>query len=260
MTKKEMELRDGNLFYEVHGTGEAILLLHGFCGSSAYWDDVVPTLAKSHQVFVLDLPGHGASDASFGNYEMEYMADLLRDFLDAVHIDKVTMIGHSLGGYITLAFAEKYEDRLNGFSLVHSTSLADSEEGKEGREAAIAKIESEGLPAFIEGLIPKLFAPNAETDSLQEKAKAIGYKTSKEGAVGFLRAMKNRKDRTTTLEDSSVKALLVAGEKDGVIPPEKTFLVNRERLSLALIKDAGHMSMMEQPSQLIEKLESFLEE
>lgn len=256
----QIELSNLTLAYQDSGEGDAIVLLHGFCGSHAYFDKIIPTLSENNRVIVPDLPGHGDSTFPKGNYEMEYMADTLKELLDGLNLDKVTLFGHSLGGYITLAFAEKYEERLHGYSLIHSTALPDSEEAKEGRDAAIEKVELEGVPALIEGLVPKLFAPeNMETHSKDvEKAKNIGYETTTEGAIGMLKAMKNRPDRNHVLKNSKLPALLIAGEKDQVIPPGKTFSVHKDSISQALIKGAGHMSMMEKPEILISEIQDFL--
>jgi len=260
MNHRQMKLSNLNLAYHDHGEGDAIVLLHGFCGSHEYWDQVLPVLSKNHRVIVPDLPGHGDSSYPTGNYEIEYMADTVNELLDGLELDKVTLFGHSLGGYITLAFAEKYEERLHGFSLIHSTAHPDTDEAKEGRSKSITTLQSDGLSNFIDGLIPKLFAPeNLETHKKEiDKAKEIGYKTSEEGIIGMLRAMKNRPDRNHVLMNSKLRSLLVAGEKDQVIPPEKTFSVLRENISHSLINDAGHMSMMENPDALIEEIQRFL--
>ena len=256
----QIELSNLKLAYQDSGEGEAIVLLHGFCGSHAYFDKIIPTLSEKNRVIVPDLPGHGDSTFPKGNYEMEYMADTLKELLDSLNLDKVTLFGHSLGGYITLAFAEKYEERLHGYSLIHSTALPDSEDAKEGRIAAIEKVESKGVSTLIDGLIPKLFAlENLESHKADvEKAKNIGYETTNEGAIGMLKAMKNRPDRNHVLKNSNLPALLIAGEKDQVIPPEKTFSVHKDTISQALIKGVGHMSMMEKPDALISEIQHFL--
>lgn len=260
MGHNQMKLSNLDLAYRDHGEGDAVVLLHGFCGSHEYWDQVLPVLSENNRVIVPDLPGHGDSSYPKGNYELEYMADTVKELLDGLELDKVTLFGHSLGGYITLAFAEKYEERLHGFSLIHSTAHPDTEEAKEGRNQSIEKLQSDGLSNFIDGLIPKLFAPeNLETHKKEiEKAKEIGYETSQEGAIGMLRAMKNRPDRNHVLINSKLRSLLIAGERDQVIPPEKTFSVRKDNISHTLVNGAGHMSMMEKPDVLIAEIQHFL--
>ena len=260
MGQHQIELSNLTLAYQDYGDGDAIVLLHGFCGSHEYWDEVIPALSETNRVIVPDLPGHGNSTYPKGNYEIEYMADTVKELMDGLSIEKVTLFGHSLGGYITLAFAEKYEERLAGFSLIHSTAHPDSEEAKEGRDLSIEKVESEGISPFIDSLIPKLFAPeNLKTHAKEvEKAKKIGYQTSQEGAIGMLKAMKNRPDRNHVIKNSRLRSLLIAGDKDQVIPPEKTFSVRKDTVSQALIKGAGHMSMMEKPNVLLSEIQHFL--
>src|SRR3954452_17443524 len=128
MDTKRVKLSNATIAYVDKGEGDAIVLLHGFCGSSMYWDTVIPALSENYRVIAPDLPGHGESSSTLENYSIADIADIIKGLLDQLNIEKVTMFGHSLGGYITLAFAEKFSDQLNGFSLVHSTALPDSEE------------------------------------------------------------------------------------------------------------------------------------
>lgn len=151
----EKVLCDGyTLCYAEQGQGEPIVLLHGYCGSSEYWDKVVPLLSDKYRVIVPDLRGHGHSDAPLGAYSIEQMADDVMKLLDELKIDKVTLFGHSLGGYITLSFTQRYASRLNGFGLIHSTGFPDSDEAKEKRLNAISTIQSEGITTFIDGMVP----------------------------------------------------------------------------------------------------------
>jgi len=147
MSYREVKLSDFNLVYQDRGEGDAIVLLHDFCGGDDYWDKVIPVLSEGNRVIIPYLTEPGASTYSKGNYEMESMADKLNELLDYLELDKVTLFGHSVGGYITLTFADKYEDRLRGFSLIHSTNQIEPES---------FKVDEVASP---ESLIPKLFAP-----------------------------------------------------------------------------------------------------
>src|SRR5690554_1641282 len=97
-----IQLRDIEMAYEDYGTGEVVILLHGFCGSSAYWKNVIPVLSQGFRVIVPDLRGHGRSSVPEDTYTMDQMADDVKHLLDALHLPKVMLIGHSLGGYVTL--------------------------------------------------------------------------------------------------------------------------------------------------------------
>lgn len=254
-----IQVNQADVAYREEGNGEPILLIHGFCGSSDYWDNIFEELAQTNRVIALDLPGHGSSAVQENIKEIEQYATFIKDFMDAIKVDQVTMFGHSLGGYITLAFAEKYNERLKGFSLIHSTGFPDSEEAKEGRDASAHKIDSEGMKAFINGLVPKLFSPSHLDSHLKEitEVKKIGYSTSPVGAKNALIAMKNRIDRREVLENTTLPVLLIAGEKDQLIPSEKVFTANGKYIKQVLLNDVGHMSMYEAPTDLIRAIMEF---
>ncbi|MFE4707492.1 alpha/beta fold hydrolase [Peribacillus simplex] len=251
-------MTDGKLSYIDTGKGnETLLFIHGFCGSHEYWSDIIAELKDEYRIIAVDLRGHGASEEIGGSFSIEDMAADIASFLEELEIGQVYMFGHSLGGYITLAFAERFPGKLSGFSLVHSTAFPDDETGKEGRLKAVEKIESEGIPAFIDGLIPKLFA-NSDDPNI-DHIKEIGYKTSEIGAIGSLHAMRNRIDRNHVLKDTKLPVLLVAGEQDKVIPVDKTFSVKGSHIKEVILKGSGHMGMLEAPSRLIEEIIRFVE-
>ncbi|MDX8359691.1 alpha/beta hydrolase [Cytobacillus sp. IB215316] len=260
MLKKRFISENLTLSYEDVGQGEAIVLLHGFCGSHAYWERIMPELAKQYRVIAPDLRGHGGSTYQTDEYAIEDMAEDIKLLLEALNINKVSMFGHSLGGYITLAFVEHYSSMLNSFSLIHSTAFADSDEAIAGREANIKKVEKDGVDPLINGLVPKLFSENNVMKMKEEVAyiKEIGYKTSKEGTIGALNAMKNRPNRNEILEHTSLPVLLVAGEQDRIISTANVFSTSKDNVTQSLIKNVGHMSMFEDSEQLLSDIKSFL--
>lgn len=258
MEIKKASVAETEIAYLDEGKGETIVLLHGFCGSSRYWEEVVPALSKSYRVIVPDLPGHGETPVITKEYSIDDLADYVHKLLVSLSLDHVAMFGHSLGGYITAAFAEKYPNNLKGFSLVHSTAFPDSEEAKKGRIANVVKVQQQGIQALIDGLVPKLFAPENVIYPYVDAAKEIGLHTSPQGAINTLLAMKNRPDRNRVLEETSLPVLLVAGENDQIVPQEKTFSVTKLGITHSVIKNAGHMSMYENPKALITEIESFL--
>lgn len=256
-----MKTTNSKIAYKEEGQGEALLLIHGFCGSSEYWNKVIPKLSDNYRVIAIDLPGHGESGGHENVQEIDQYALVIKDFLEELKIEKVTIFGHSLGGYITLAFAENYSQYLNGFSLIHSTGFPDSSEAKEGRIASAEKIDKDGIHPFIEALVPKLFAPdNVETHKQSmEDVKKIGYGTLPQGAKNALHAMKERKDRTKVLENTELPILLIAGESDQLISTDKTFTASGENIKQVVIKGAGHMSMYEAPKELTNTFLTYLE-
>ncbi|WP_369700055.1 alpha/beta fold hydrolase [Bacillus sp. AFS041924] len=246
--------------YKDQGKGKTIVLIHGFMGSHAYWEKVVPKLAEDYRVIAIDLPGHGDSTSIKEEHSIEDYADVLKELLDQLNISQVTMFGHSLGGYITLAFAKRYSNYLNGFSLIHSTAYPDSEEAKKGRVATIEKVNNEGVKNIVDGLIPKLFSPKNVQNNISEieLAKKIGYKTSVDGTVKALISMKDRPDRNHILNDTNLPVLLLAGKDDQIIPPEKTFSVKKENIKTTTLNSAGHMSMYESPEELVNEMKDYL--
>jgi 3-oxoadipate enol-lactonase len=260
MIMKNITVNNLNIAYEDEGKGDIVVLLHGFCGRSQYWKHITPKLSPNHRVIVPDLRGHGQTEAAPGSSTMELMAEDLKQLLDELEISNIVLFGHSLGGYVALAFAEKYPQMLSAFSLIHSTARPDDTAAKENRLKAVQSIKEEGINPFIDTLIPKLFAPdhvNSMPDLITE-AKQIGYQTASDGAIHALEGMRERKDRNHVLRNSTVPVLLTAGEQDQVIPVEKTFSVEGPHLTQARIQNAGHMSMFEAPDQLLAVMERFL--
>ncbi|MDP4098084.1 alpha/beta fold hydrolase [Paenibacillus sp. P96] len=250
------------IHYADEGQGDkVIVLLHGFCGSSSYWDDVIPLLSPHYRCIVPDLRGHGQSDAPKGAYSMEDMADDVLKLLEELGIPKVVLLGHSMGGYIALSAVQRHPERFSAFGLIHSTAHADTEEAKEKRLKAVSTIETAGITAFVDGLVPGLFAPQ-HLDSMADKVnktRGIGYTTPPQGAAGAALAMRGRPDRRDVLTAAPLPVLLVAGENDQVIPIERTFTADQPNIQRSIISGAGHMSMMEAPQELAEVMKGFLE-
>lgn len=246
-----------NICYSDQGKGEVIVLLHGFCGSSEYWEKVIPLLTANYRVIAPDLRGHGASDAPLGAYTIEQMADDVLSVLDALEIPECYLLGHSLGGYITLSFAQRYASRLKGFGLIHSSGYPDSEEARENRLKSVSTINNEGIFAFVDQLVPGLFAPGA-APQLLERAKEIGYKTPPQGAVGAAMAMRERPDRRDVISATTLPVLLVAGAEDSKVSPERTFTSDNPNVTKATISGVGHMSMLEAPERLSQIIKDFM--
>lgn len=246
-----------NICYSDQGEGDVIVLLHGFCGSAEYWEKVIPGLTAHYRVIAPDLRGHGASDAPLGAYTIEQMADDVLSLLNALEIPECYLLGHSLGGYITLSFAQRHASRLKGFGLLHSSGYPDSEEAKENRLKSVTMIQSEGIFAFVDQLVPGLFAPEAEP-RLLDRAKEIGYKTPPQGAVGASLAMRERPDRRDVISATALPVLLVAGAEDTKVTPERTFTSDNRNITQVTLPGVGHMGMFEAPEQLAKIIKDFV--
>jgi pimeloyl-ACP methyl ester carboxylesterase len=258
MKIKTANLENRKIAYFDEGKGENIVLIHGFCGSHEYWEEVIPELAKEYRVIAPDLSGHGKSSVGDPVCAVEDLSEDIKDLIGHLGLDQVTMLGHSLGGYITLAFADHQSNRLKGYGLIHSTAFPDDEAGRKKRDSTIEEVREKGIKSVIDQMVPNLFAPDTLLTEKMEKAKRIGYETAPDGAIAAAIAMKNRPNRNDVLQNSNIPVLLVAGESDQVIPPAKTFSVSKANISQATLQRAGHMGMYEAKDALIEEITAFM--
>ncbi|MEI2365954.1 alpha/beta fold hydrolase [Niallia circulans] len=247
------------LSYIEEGNGETVVLIHGFCGSVDYWEYIIPLLSEKYHVIAVDLRGHGSSTYSGEPFEIEDLAKDINRLLKKLEIEKVYMFGHSLGGYVTLAFAELFAEHLKGFGLVHSTAYSDTEEGKEGRLNAIRKIQNLGIKEFVNGLIPNLFADESlmNLPDEVEKAKKIGYQTDGIAAMETQAAMRKRPDRNGVVEQAKIPVLLIKGTKDKVVSLDRVTSASNRNVSEVQL-ETGHMSMQEAPEKLANAIHSFI--
>ena len=250
-----------------------MLLVHGFGEDGSVWDQQVEVLEKFCCCIVPDLPGSGQSEIT-ADMSMEGMAETLKKMLDSTVAGKdiplrekdqlrLTVIGHSMGGYITLAFAEKFPATLNAFSLFHSTAYADSEEKKSTREKGIAFIREHGGFEFLKTATPNLFSANTkdERPKLIDEFMAGLRNFSGEALVLYYLSMIARPDRTEVLRKSTVPVLFIIGENDAAIPmkdmleqcqmPEKTYI--------HVLHKSGHMGMLEETEKTNQILTAFMQ-
>jgi len=249
------------LTYIEKGEGETIVLIHGFCGSTDYWEYIIPLLADKYHVLAVNLRGHGTSSFSREPFQIEDLAKDIKELLARLEIEKVYMFGHSLGGYVTLAFADLFIESLKGFGLIHSTAYPDTEEGKAGRLNAIQKIQDLGIIEFVNGLVPNLFADESlvKLTNEVEKAKTIGYGTNALAAMETQAAMRNRPDRNDVVDEANLPILLVKGTKDKVVSVDQVASASSSNIFEVRL-ETGHMSMQEAPNDLAKAIHSFVKE
>src|SRR3972149_6454141 len=248
---KETTFRDFRIHYRDEGKGETLLLLHGFCESSGIWDDFRDVLSKRFRVITPDLLGHGKSSPpavknSAGNYvnTMEMQAESAAAVLKSAGVGRCTVVGHSMGGYTALAFAELFPEKVKGLCLFHSTAMADPEEKKRDRDKAIEAVKKD-KKAFLVGLIPRMFA-SANVIKMKgqvEKVLAIAMNIHEDGLVAALAGMRDRKDRQHVLESAGYPVLFIIGKDDLLIPPDRTLalIVKPGHAEALLISGVGHM-------------------
>jgi pimeloyl-ACP methyl ester carboxylesterase len=259
------------LFYRDMGSGEPVLLLHGFAEDGAVWSELAQHLIRdeatgsdeglNYRLLIPDLPGSGHSSLTTP-LSIESMAAALKGLLDREGIERCILIGHSMGGYIALAFAELYPGRLRAFGLFHSTAYADSDEKKAGRLKASAFIREHGVQPFFRQSMPALFANETRTDrpGLVEDMISRYSGFSADSLTAYLEAMLQRPDRVSVLERADVPILFVIGEKDQIVLPEQSLpQVSIPALSyLDILPGAGHMGMLEEPAAGAEIIQSFV--
>ena len=235
------------------------MLLHGFLENSTMWNYHVEELTKKHRVICVDLLGHGATDCFGYVHTMEDMADAVHHVVHELKLRKVVLVGHSMGGYVALAFAELYPDMMKGLVLVNSTARADSDERKLNRDRAILAVKKSYITA-IRMAIANLFSEE-NRDKLIEEIEAVkeeALKTPLQGIVAAQEGMKMRNDREVLLHLTPYPKVLILGKKDPVLNfEENKDQIDNSEVELVTFND-GHMSHIENKNELTEVLLRFL--
>ena len=261
MTIKKLPYNNSTLHYSVGGQGKTVLLLHGFAEDSSIWEDFIPELSNHYNLIIPDIPGSGKStllqETQVG---LEEYADSIHFILAKENIDKCCMIGHSMGGYITLAFAEKYPGMLEGMGLFHSSAYADDDQKKETRKKAIEFIREKGSNAFLKTSIPGLFADDVKNKTAIEQLIEKGKQFSPEALSQYYQAMINRPDRTTILKNALSPVLFIMGEHDKAVlfnhSLEQSYLPSESHIHI--FRNSAHMSMLEEKEKSFNSLAHFL--
>lgn len=242
------------------GKGRVIVLLHGFLESLTIFDKFSSALAKNFRVISVDLPGHGFTPLIGYVHSMELMAECVKTVLDFAGVRKYVLVGHSMGGYVALAFAEMFPQNVSGLCLFHSTALPDSEEKKKERDR-VAELVRKNHVQFVSELIPKLFAKENMfmLEKEIEKAKQIAVNTPKEGIVAALKGMKERPSREAVLKNANYPVLFIIGKHDSILAWENLLLLASlpKKSYQTVLEHAGHMGFFEAPEITLESLKKF---
>lgn len=240
-------------FITVKGN-QPIILIHGFGEDSRIWKHQIAYLENDFRLFVPDLPGTGQSAIGTGELSMESMAEALKQMLDEEKIDQCIMLGHSMGGYVTLAFAELYPERLAAFGLIHSTAYADNEEKKAARGKSILFIQEHSAAEFIKTTIPNLFSQRFNTEHKEQVDELItqGNQFTAEALIAYYRAMINRPNRSHILQQSTVPVLFFIGEEDKAVNPDDALAQTALPIvcMAKLVPGIAHMGMLEATIEL----------
>jgi pimeloyl-ACP methyl ester carboxylesterase len=228
---------------------ETLALLHGFMENLSIWNDMEPHLSENFSLLKIDLPGHGQSEILAEVHTMELMAEEVKKVLDHLKLENVHLLGHSMGGYTSLAFAEKYPESLKSLTLFFSTYFADDEEKKQQRIKSYRLIK-EAFPNYARAGIPNLFNPN-ERDILEGKieiALETALSTNNLGALACVKGMVARTDKKKVMENLNAKILVLAGKHDNAVKTENTIKNLPDRTNIkSYVLDCGHNGHWEKP-------------
>ena len=256
----QLEYKNINLNYTVSGKGSTIVLLHGFLETLDMWNDLIPKLSQNHQVVCIDLLGHGKTSCLGYVHTMEAMSEAVLAVLNHLKVETAKFIGHSMGGYVALALAEKEPQLFDGLCLMNSTFEADDEERKLLRTRAI-KMAHTNYESLVRMSFANLFAPKSkENYSIEyDNALHLALKTTVQGYIAAQEGMKHRLNRFEAFKNLNGKKLIIVGKKDSLIESKK--LLNKIRNTEITFEELseGHMSHIENKSELSYLMNRFVE-
>src|ERR1043166_1885097 len=240
---EKIDVNGVELAYERRGSGTPLVLIHGYPLDHHLWDEVVPLLEDTFDIIIPDLRGFGESRTVDSFYTMEDYASVIVGLLNHLGIQKTAIAGHSMGGYVALAFARLFPERVRGLALVSSQAAADAEDRKQGRYKSAAEVAGKGIGSVVEAMTPK-FTSNQE---LQTFARESMERQQSAAYIGALKAMAERIDSTPFLSSFHFPVVLIHGDSDQLIPLDRAREVKAAlpQAYFVEISGAGHMPMME---------------
>ncbi|MDR7372697.1 alpha/beta hydrolase [Flavobacterium aquidurense] len=248
---KTLLFKNTKISYTDSGEGNAIVFLHGFLENKKMWQEYVNFFSEQFRIITIDLLGHGESDCLGYVHTMEDNANVVHEVLLASNIRKAIILGHSMGGYVGLAFAELYPKNIKKLILLNSTSKEDSAEKKLNRTRAIKAVK-QNYVNFVSLAIANLFSENNRTRLANEieKVKNEALKTPLQGIIASLEGMKIRKDRENLLQENLFPVLLILGQKDPVLNYEESITQIEDTIAELVTFEDGHMSHIENKEEL----------
>ncbi|MCF4100500.1 alpha/beta hydrolase [Gillisia sp. M10.2A] len=241
------------VFYSTKGTGNPLVLLHGFLESHKIWLPFTDKLSSERQVILIDLPGHGQSGTLSDVHNMELMAEVVREVLNNIGISEASIAGHSMGGYVSLAFYEKFPTMVKALALINSTSEEDSEERKFNRDRAISLVQK-NKRSFVSMAISNLLTKKNDQKFKGELniLKEEGQKLTENSITAALKGMKIRTNKTELLAQFKGQKIIVAGQKDPVMSFNSVKRVAKKTNSTLKTFPDGHLSFIENEADLLE--------
>ncbi|HTB33134.1 MAG TPA: alpha/beta hydrolase [Bacteroidia bacterium] len=253
---KYTTFRKARIRYSDEGKGRTIVLLHGFPENLGIWKEFSATLSKSFRVIAIDLPGLGESDSIGYVHTMDLMAECVHEVLKQLNLRRYIIVGHSMGGYVGLAFAELFPENLRGLCLFHSTAFADSDEKKIERDKA-SEAAKKHTAQFIKVFGMNLFANKIDPNI--KKLQQITAGTSARGGVAALQGMKLRPSREIVLKFAPYTVLFILGKKDSLINWEKMMPQTEipPYKKVVLLDEVAHMGFYEAPKETLRAVRGF---
>ena len=257
--QKSLTFKNANISFSDQGTGTAVVLIHGFLENTTMWKNVVPEISKRNRVVTIELLGHGKTDCIGYMHTMELFAETIAAVLKELKIRKCILVGHSLGGYIALAFAEKHPEKVKGLCLMNATSNEDTAERKALRLRANKMITS-NFRNMVRMSFANLFGPKSKTIFKKEIELAVfeALQTPIQGYIAAQEGMQLRANRNHVLTENSFKKLLIIGKKDPVLDFETSLNEAKKTNSAIVVFQNGHMPHIENKLALNDALKEFM--
>jgi pimeloyl-ACP methyl ester carboxylesterase len=254
--------RGGRVHYSDLGSGPVIVLLHGYLESSEVWNGFAEKLSSEFRVITVDLPGHGYSDVYGEVHSMEFMAMVIKDLIDSLDLKKVFLTGHSLGGYITLAFLELFPDYLSGYCLFHSQPFPDPPAALEKRKREIEIVKAGKKNLMYPDNVIRMYAPSSLvrfSDALQ-RSKDIASQIPGEGIIAVLNGMMIRPSRLSYMEEGNIPCLWILGLMDSYIPCDfiQTMVNLPVNAKVFILKKSGHLGFIEEEENSLRAIIEFI--
>ena len=251
--------KNAKIYFSTKGKGTAVVFLHGFLENSTMWDSIADILSKNNRVICIDLLGHGQTECIGYLHSMEDMADAVTAVLKYLRVRRSIVIGHSMGGYVALAFAEKNPKKIKGLCLMNSTSKADDSERKALRARANKMVQT-NFESMVRLSFVNLFSEQSKMQLKKEMQLALNgaLQTPIQGYIAASEGMRIRPNRTDVLINGDFKKLLIIGEKDPVLNYQELEEEAKETNSDSIIFEEGHMSHIENKDELIDALKQFV--
>jgi len=264
-TSETQNKNAGNLLsFSRQGTGIPVIFLHAFPLSRKMWEGEVSFFSKNFQAVSIDLPGFGESAIlSEEETSMEKAADAVKKLIDTLFPEqKIILCGLSMGGYVTFEFVRKYGPRVRALVLAATKASVDTPESRNNRFKMIELVNSEGVPAVADAMLPKLLGKTTRNEhpEIAQKTRELILANSPSGIAAALLGMANRPDSTALLKDIRTPVLILSGEEDEMIKPEETQAMKDKLPSsrLEVIPRAGHLVNLEQPEAFDKAIVNFL--